>query len=48
MASSEEDSGWLVGHMDWSLLSSFGLASIRPVGDILLVMHCLSGPPVLR
>ena len=48
MASSEEDSGWLVGHMDWSLLSPFDLSSIRPVGDILLVMHSLSGPAVLR
>ena len=35
-------------HMDWSLLSSLDLSSILPVGAILLVMHSLSGPAVLR
>ena len=34
MDSSEEDSGKLVGHMDWHLLSPFDLSQILTVGGI--------------
>ena len=43
MDSSEEDSGRLVGHMDWRLLSPFDLYQIFPVGGSLLVQHSLPG-----
>ena len=33
--SSEKDSGRLVGHMDWRLLSPFDLSQILPVGGSL-------------
>ena len=37
MDSSEKDSGRLVGHMDWRLLSPFDLSQIILVGGSLLV-----------
>ena len=46
MESSEKDSGRLVGHMDWRLLSAFALSQILPVDGSLLVPHSLPGPPV--
>ena len=45
---SEKDSGRLVGHMDWRLLSPFDLSRILPVGGSLLVPHSLPGPPVVK
>ena len=48
MASSEEDSGGLVGHMDWSLLSPFDLSRILLLGGGLLVLCFLPGAPVVR
>ena len=44
----QKDSGRLVGHMDWSLLSPFDLSRILPVGGSLLVPSSLPGPPVVR
>ena len=38
MDSSEKNSGRLVGHMDWHLLSPFNLSQILPVGDSLSVL----------
>ena len=46
--SSEEDSGRLVGHMEWHLLSPFDLSWILVVGGSLLVPRSLPGPPVVR
>ena len=43
-----EDPGRLVGRMDQSLLSLFGLSWILPVGGSLLVLCFLLGPPVVR
>ena len=48
MDSSEEDSGRLVGHADWRLLSPFDLSRILPVGGGLLVPCSLPGPPVVK
>ena len=48
MDSSQEDSGRLVGCMDWHLLSPFDLCRILVVGGSLLVPHSLPGPPVVR
>ena len=48
MDSSKKDSGRLVGHMDWFLLSPFDLSQILLVGGSLLVPHSLPGPPVVR
>jgi len=42
------DSGRLVGHMDWPLLSSFDLSQVTPIGDSLLVSHSLPGLPAER
>ena len=44
MDSSKKDSGRLVGHVDWRLLSPFDLSRILPVSGSLLV----PGPPVVR
>ena len=48
MDSSEEDSGMLVGRMDWLLLSPFDLPQILPVGGGLLVMCSLPGSPGVK
>ena len=48
MDSTEMDSGRLVGHMDWPLLSFFDLSQIIPVGGSLLVSHSLPGLPAER
>ena len=48
MDSNEEDSGRLVGHMDWCLLSSFDLSRILLVGGGLLVPGSLPGTPVIK
>ena len=48
MDSNEEDSGRLVGHMDWCLLSSFDLSRILLVGGVLLVPGSLPGAPVIK
>ena len=42
------DSGRLVGHMDWPLLSSFDLSQVIPIGGRLLVSHSLPGLPAER
>ena len=47
MDSSEKDSGSLVGHVDWSLLSLFDLSQILPVGGSLLVLRSLPGPLIV-
>ena len=47
MDSSEEDSGRVVGHTDWRLLSPFDPSRILPVGGSLLVPRSLPGPPVV-
>ena len=41
MVSSDNDSGKLVGHMDWSLLSRFDIFQILPVGGNLLFLRFL-------
>ena len=54
MDSSKKDSGRLVGHVDWSLLSPFPfsfsllLSQILPVGGSLLVPHSLPEPSLVR
>ena len=48
MDPSEKDSGRLVGHMDWRLLSPFDLSQILPVGGSLLIPRSLPGAPVVR
>ena len=48
MDSSEEDSGRLVGHVDWRLLSPFDLSRILLVGGGLLVPCSLPGSPVVK
>ena len=48
MDSSEEDSGRLVGHMDWLLLSPFDLSQILLVGGGLLILCFLPGSPALK
>ena len=45
---SEEDSGGLVGHLDWSPLSPFDFSLILPVGGSLLVPRSLPGHFVVR
>lgn len=45
---SEKDSGQLVGHMGWRLLSPFDLSRIFSVGGSLSVPHSLLGPPVVK
>ena len=45
---SEEDSGRLVGHLDWSPLSSFDFSLILPVGGSLLVPRSVPGHFVVR
>ena len=45
MDSSWKDSGRLVGHMDWTLLSPF---DVFWFGGSLLVSHSLPGPPAAR
>ena len=45
MVSNEKDSGRLVGHTDWRLLSPFDLSQILPIGGGLLVPCSLPGPP---
>ena len=44
----EKDSGRLVGHVGWSLLSRFDLSRILPVGGSLLVPHSLPRSPAVR
>ena len=44
---SRKDSGELVGHVDWHLLSPFDFSWILPVGGNLLVPHYFPGPPVV-
>ena len=46
--SSEKDSGRLVGHMDWCLLSPFDFSQILPGGGDLLVPLSLPRPPLTR
>ena len=48
MDSSEKDSGRLVGHVDWRLLSPFDLSWILPFGGGLLVLCSLPGSPVIK
>ena len=48
MDSSTKDSGRLVEHMDWGLLSSFDLFWILPIGGSMLVSHFLPGSPFVR
>ena len=48
MDSREKDSGRVVGHTDWCLLSPFDLSWILLVGGSLLVLRSLPGPPVVR
>lgn len=45
---SNKDSGRLVGHTDWYLLSPFDLSCILPVGGSFLVPCSLPGPPVVK
>ena len=44
--SREDDSGNLLGHMEWPLLSSLDFSWIPPVGGGLLLPYSLPGPPV--
>ena len=44
--SREDDSGNLLGHMKWPLLSSLDFSWIPPVGGGLLLPYSLPGPPV--
>ena len=46
MGSSEDDSGKLLGHMEWRLLPSLDFSWVLPVGGSLLVPYSLPGPPV--
>ena len=48
MNSSKEDSGMLVRHMDWCLLSPFDLSRILLVGGSLLIFYSLPGLPVVK
>ena len=48
MNSREEDSGRLVGHVDWHLLSPFDLSQILPVGGSFTIPNSLPGPPIVR
>ena len=46
MDSSEKDSGSLIRHMGWRLLSPFDFPWILLVGSSLLVLHSFPGPPL--
>ena len=48
MDSSEEDSGMLVGRMDWLLLSPFDLPQILLVGGGLVILCFLPGSPARK
>ena len=48
MNSSKEDSGMLVRHMDWCLLSPFDLSRILLVRGSLLIFYSLPGLPVVK
>ena len=45
---SNKDSGRLVGHTDWCLLSPCDLSRILPVGGSFLAPCALPGPPVVK
>ena len=45
---SNKDSGRLVGHTDWCLLSLFDLSCVLPVGGSFLGPCSLPGPPVVK
>ena len=47
MDSSEKDSGRLVGHMNWHLLSPFDFPGLLPFGGSSLVLHSLPGSLVV-